>query len=317
MQKTRHLLSEWVRKKGTGNTATAHLIQFTYRFFANSYMQAAVSILGTVVIAVMIGKTYYGFWFWIAVVLYIITTLLIAWANEHVRDKIKDTKIFQNSLYGMGATLRCIAVNLQKCAKQLKKADDLSATKQVIDSSNIDFQTAAFIVCEQLRDRLSQKDEKDDVYVTVFQKIVDQRGSYCRMIAHSAKHEVTSYGKTYPIYPEHVDCFGNVEYHTYVFAKGIKSVTTFHTQDLVKEAFCFHENCVDRENQIQQYICIPISPANLDVTFLLQVDTNEQGFFGMSKKAVDDFAENTIYPYAQALLMAYEQSRVIAQLTSK
>ena len=37
----------------------------------------------------------------------------------------------------------------------------------------------------------------------------------------------------------------------------------------------------------------------------------------MSKKAVDDFAENTIYPYAQALLMAYEQSRVIAQLTSK
>ena len=134
------------------------------------------------------------------------------------------------------------------------------------------------------------------------------------MIAHSAKHEVTSYDKKYPILPDHKDQFGEVEYHTYVFAKGIKEVTSFHTKELVQEAFCVHESCEEREKSIQQYICIPISSAGLGVTFLLQVDTNEQNLFGTNKTAVDDFAKNTIYPYAQLLHMIYEQARVIEQL---
>lgn len=158
-------LTEWVRKKGTEDTAFAHFIQFVYLFFANSYVQAIVSIVGTVVIAVMIGQAYYGIWFWVASGLYAI-------------------------------------------------------------------------------------------------------------------------------------------------------VTSFHTRELVKDAFCVHEACAERENGIHQYICIPISPAGLGVTFLLQVDTNEQGLFGSSKTAVNDFGKNTIYPYAQLLHMIYEQSRVIEQLTA-
>lgn len=309
-------LTEWVRKKGTEDTAFAHFIQFVYLFFANSYVQAIVSIVGTVVIAVMIGQAYYGIWFWVASGLYAIATLLIAWANQHIRQKIKDTKAFQNALYGLGATLRCIAIPLQKCAKQLKKTDSKKRIAYIKTNCEIDFQSAAFAVCEKLRDTLSQKEEKDDVYVTVFQKKEENGSAYCKMIAYSAKHEVSSYDTQYPILPEHKDMFGKIEYHTYVFAAGIKEVTSFHTRELVKDAFCVHEACAERENGIHQYICIPISPAGLGVTFLLQVDTNEQGLFGSSKTAVNDFGKNTIYPYAQLLHMIYEQSRVIEQLTA-
>ena len=309
--------SEWIRKKGNEDSAIAYLIQFAYHLFANSYVQAIVSIVGTVVIAVMIGKSYYGALFKITVCCYAVTTFLIAWANQHIRQKIRDTRVFQNTLYGLSATLRSRAISLQKCAKNLKKAKTEMEATQVVTDSEIDFQTAAFAVCEKLHDTLSRNDEKDDVYITVFQKKEENNSAYCRMIAYSAKHEVSSYGAKYPIPPKDQAKFGEIEYHTYVFAKGIKEVTSFHTQQLVQEAFCVHETCEDREKEIQQYICIPISPAGLGVTFLLQVDCKEQGFFGSSKTSVNDFAKNTIYPYAQLLHMIYEQSRVVEQLISK
>jgi len=166
-----------------------------------------------------------------------------------------------------------------------------------------------------IRNTLSKKDEKDDVYVTVYQKKTTNIGTYCKMIAYSEDHEVTSYNKEYQILPEHKDKFGEIEYHTYVFAKELKEVTSFHSKELVEEAFCIHESCEERERKIQQYICIPISPAGLGVTFLLQVDTNEEGLFGSTEEAVNDFAKNIIYPYAQFLHMIYEQSRVVEQLT--
>ncbi|OUN10858.1 hypothetical protein [Flavonifractor sp. An91] len=317
MKKRKQPCSDWIRKKGTEDTVVAYLIQFIYHLFANSYIQAFVSIIGTVVIAVMIGKSYYGKWFCVAVFIYTIATFLIAWANEHIRQKIKDTKVFQGTLYGLSATLRSMAITLQKCAKNLKKAKTSEKATQIVLNSEIDFQAAAFAVCEKLHDTLSRKEEKDDVYVTVFQKKEENNSAYCRMIAYSAKHEVSSYDTKYSIPPKEKAQLGKIEYHTYVFAKGIKEVTSFHTKELVQKAFRVHESRENREKEIQQYICIPISPAGLGVTFLLQVDSNEQGFFGSSKSAVDDFAKNTIYPYAQLLHMIYEQSRVIEQLIAK
>ena len=54
MKKRKHSCSEWIREKGNEDTTVAYLIQFIYHVFANSYIQAIVSIIGTVVIAIML-----------------------------------------------------------------------------------------------------------------------------------------------------------------------------------------------------------------------------------------------------------------------
>lgn len=306
--------TEWIRIQGQKNTTIGHLIQFIYRFFANSFVQATTSILGTIIIAVLIGRGSYGWLFSICVILYCIFTILSAWANEHIRDKIRDTKVFQRALYGMATSMRTWAINLQKTAGFLKttlEKKDIDILKKL---DRIDFQSAACLVCETLRDTLSKNEEKDDVYVTVFQKTSPDK---CKMIAYSVNYEVSSYGVEYDIPSQNEeDLFGKIEYHSYVFYSGIKEITTFHTHELVMKAFVIHSNSEEREKNIQQFICIPISPAKLGVTFLLQVDTNVPNFFGDNKKAVDDFAKNIIFPFAQILHMAYEQSRMIEQLAS-
>lgn len=65
MKKILSALSEWVRSHGHHDTALGHLLQFIYRFFASWPIQAATSTLGTVVIASMFAKAYYGCFFWI------------------------------------------------------------------------------------------------------------------------------------------------------------------------------------------------------------------------------------------------------------
>lgn len=315
MKNGKHI-SEWVRKKGNENeeSALAYFIRFAYSVFSNRYVQAAVSLVGTIVIAVMIGFGYYDCGFWVVIAAYVVATFLIAWANGHVRQKNRDTKTFQHTLFGLGASLRAEAITFQKCAKKLKNVKNAEKAKQLVADGATDFQAAAFIVCEKLCDTLSRKGEKDVVYVTVFQKEQKDDELFCRMIAYSADHEVSSYEKKYPIPRKEEAKLGKIEYHTYVFAHSIKEVSSFHTQELVQKAFCFHEECEQREKAIHQYVCIPISPAGQGVTFLLQVDCSEPGRFGTNKTALDDFAKNTIYPYAQLLHMIYEQYRVIEQL---
>lgn len=310
----RSRITERVRIEGQKNTAMAHFIQFAYRFFANSIVQAITSILGTIIIAVLIGTGSYGILFWACAILYCIFTILSAWANEHIRDKIRDTKTFQHALYGMGAAMRTWAISLQKTAIFLKRTQE-KKNKDILEKlDRIDFQSAAFVVCQTLCSYLSKNEEKDDVYVTVYQRI---NTDSCKMIAHSADHEVSNYGIKYHIpAPCDDDLFGKIEYHSYVFHIGNKEITSFHTHELVMDAFVIHDKSKDREEDIQQYICIPISPAKLGVTFLLQVDTNIPNFFGDNKKAVNDFAKNVVFPFAQLLHMVYEQSRMIEQLVS-
>ena len=71
---------------------------------------------------------------------------------------------------------------------------------------------------------------------------------------------------------------------------------------------------MQEEENIQQYICIPITPSNMDVTFLLQLDTCVKDYFGDSIESVNEYIIENIYPFAQFLYMIYEEARTIEQL---
>lgn len=308
-------LKNWLRQKSYEGTTFSFFIKLMYGIFSNSYVQAGTSILGTVVIAIFIGRGYYGCYFWGTVIVYCMATILISWANQHLRKKVRDANIFQDALRGMSDILRAWAVMMQKSAKAINKVN-LTADKKylfpILDS--MDFQSAAFTVCEKLKRYLSEGREADGIYVTVYQRYVKDSESRCKMIAYSMNHEPTSYGQEYVI-PKSTDVkFGEVEFHSYVFAIERKDPLVFSTHDEIMSAFVLHNGCEEREEKIQQYICIPIAPAKEGVVFLLQIDTCLEGHFGQDKTAVEEFARNTIYPYAQALHLMYEQCRVMSQL---
>lgn len=308
-------IKSWIRTESRTDSAISDLIRFFYKVASHSYCQVIVSIVETTILGIFIEKDYYGLFFWITLVLYTIMMILIAWANEHIRDKIKDNKTFQSALFGLSTVLKSWAINMQKTAKGLNGID-VRENRQTVERllNAMDLQTAAFAVCEKLHDFLTRNGNPDDVYITVFQRYKDGGKNMCRMIAYSGNHEPTSYDVKYEIPEYSEDLLGNIEYHTYIFASGNKDVTSFPNPESLSKVFKFHPGCENRESRIQQLICIPISPAKKGVTLLLQVDTSISGVFGSTDTAVDEFAKNTVYPFAQFLHMMYEQVRVIDQL---
>lgn len=316
--KTISNLKSWLRGEAQKKNTFSFFILFLYMLFSNSYVSALASILGTVVIAVFIGKQYYGLWFWASVIIYVLTMIMISWANQHVKQKIKDTTAFHNSLKRMSQIMRAWATELQQAAKDIS---NLGNRRNKVNMNtalrSLNFQSAAFSACTCLNEALTNGEKSEDVYVTVYQRYQKDGADKCRMIAYSCNHEPTSYRRTYDI-PENIEmALGEVEYHTYLFALGNQELVILPDKESVETAFRLHPGCERREQEIQQYICIPITPAKKGVTFLLQVDTCVAGLFGNDEREVREFANNTVYPFAQFLHMVYEQARLIKQLTDK
>lgn len=312
-KKVRDFALAQARKEGVIATG----IKFLFQCFSNVFTQAIVTIVGTVVIGIMTSVNYFGSFFIMTVIAYCVSILLIAWTESYLREKVNEYRNLKQALFSIDIALRKWAISLQKCAKKLNNlsTDDSRAILTTI--SDIDFQTAAFSVCENLSEQLSKYYEKDDIYVTVFQKETDAGEDKCKMIAYSGNHQPSSYGISYkiPVFSE--ELYGKIEYHTYVFAKNETEISALHNHEKVEEAFKLHKECKGREEEIQQYVCVPISIAKLGVVFLLQIDTSVEGLFGKDHSTVINFAKTAIYPFAQFLHMIYEQGRTVEQLIKR
>lgn len=307
---------KWILAKIQKEDAISSLIKFAYFFFNNEYVQASISLIGTVAIGVMTAFKYFNAVLWITIVVYCGAVLLMAWANRYRKEKMNEARLLKQALIGMDIVLRTWGIKMQKCAQKLKDLS-LQADRETIKRilTETDFQAAAFLVCEKLCDSLSKYCENDDVYVTLYQKFKERDELECKMIAYSGDHEPSTYDVVYSIPKNSENLMGKIEYHTYVFAANNKDISTFCNSGEVEAAFVLHEKSKDREEEIQQYICAPIAPAKQGVTFLLQIDTRVPDLFGKDKESVDRFAKIAIYPFAQFLHMMYEQSRTIGQLT--
>lgn len=217
----------------------------------------------------------------------------------------------RGTLVGLSTVLKSWAVSMRKCAKGIWGN---SRPAQEKDFSGIDFQAAAFTVCKELHTVLSRTCDSEEIYITVFQRIREDGSDVCSMIAYSTIDEPNSYGDKYDIAAAQGKEFGTVEFHTYYFASGHKEIKAFVNAEEVKKAFVEHSCSSEREENIQQYICVPISPAKKGATFLIQIDTSIPGLFGKDTKSAVKFAKESIHPYAQFLHLVYEENRTIEQV---
>lgn len=320
MEKLRELrasIVRCIRRKAHSDSAFSFLINFLFRFFSSTIIAGLTTILGTIAIAVMVGKGYYEWPFWISCVVYCIFTLCIGWANGYMKHKVKDTQQFQKTLWGISTVLEAWAFIFQKSAKKLKNIDDIRSNPEAVNGalSEMDFQAAAITVCQRLSELLAGFKGLKEVYVTVYQRFKNPYGTdYCKMIAFSTNREPTSFNKKFPIPRNSNAKIGEIALHSYIFSSGKTDIFICPDKESVKKAFKIHEGCEEREKEICQYIGIPITPSHLGITFILQVDTSVPNLFGENKETIKEFSENTIVPFAQFLHMIYEQGRMVEQI---
>ena len=298
------------------NRTVSAFIHFLYEFFSNNYIQTAINFAGTTAIALMTAFQHFNVWLYIIIAMYGICLLFIAWAECYKKEQLIEAKNLAQSLRGMNIVLRKWAITHQETTKKIVNLSPRTI-KQTLPSTlaEINPQNAAIAVCENLQMHLTKFCESDDIYITVFQKFQSADDKFiCRMIAHSGDHSPSSYDNKYEILKNEDAKVGEIEYHTYIFSKDATDIYVLPNHEDVCKSFKKHNGCEDREEQIQQYIGVPIKIAKQGVTMLLQIDTNKKGLFGKTKEDVLKFAKTAIYPYAQFLHLVYEENKTVQQL---
>lgn len=81
----------------------------------------------------------------------------------------------------------------------------------------------------------------------------------------------------------------------------------------VNEAFKKLPGSVKREEEICQYIGIPIKTNRNEIELLLQIDISKENIFGKNEKQMKLFAKNILYPYAVLLHKTYERDLIFNQ----
>lgn len=308
-------LKEWLLAQKNKDSLFSDTIRFLYNLFSNGITEAIITIIGTVLIALLIGIQYFGPFFWIVIGIYVVSVLLMGLARIYQQERIKDISSLKQSLLCADAILCAWANRLQNCAKSIYDSSEKNLKSIKREIREINFQNAAFFVCENLARHLTRYYEDDNIYVTVYQKyLTDDNKEACKMIAYSGNHKPSSFWVEYEIPEYDANLYGTIEYHTYLFSLGNNEISVLCDRDEIKEAFVQHQENPDREEQIQQYIGIPIAIEKSCVTFLLQVDTNIPFLFGKDKYTVNKFSRIAIYPFAQFLHMVYEEARTIDQI---
>ena len=105
---TNNLYHKWIRRFAIKISSKENIlgtaVRLLYQLFSNEYANALISILGTIVIAVMIGTNYFDTLFYIFCVIYCVCVVFVAWANQYKKQIVHDNKILNQSLYGINVT---------------------------------------------------------------------------------------------------------------------------------------------------------------------------------------------------------------------
>lgn len=196
------------------------------------------------------------------------------------------------------------ATNIFRLNKAIEKyiSDNIPVSKQVFDKI-ADFQTTAFIISQSIHSLLKQEFGEDiKCEVTIMKK---ELYSTIKMIAYANNNNKlpSSYNKTYSFNEEDI-------FFVKLFKDPDSEIKCLSTKMEVQDKFKKLKGSKKREDEICQYIGIPIKTNRNIVELLLQIDVSKEKIFGTNEAEVVSFAKNILEPYAVLLHKAYERDLI-------
>lgn len=315
-------LHEWSQH----DTAMAHLLRFAFHLLRHWACQVVISVIGTIIIALLIGFQKINAWFWIACSIYVI--LLVGTAicknydgmtNAKVREELKNSQERADSnqfladriddeLKSLTTITSIASKRIYRVAREIKHN---GWSKQIKDFRELyGFQQISFAVCKEVYELFKQHFGMTSQWVTIYQRFESKDGDFCKMISYynADYQEPSSYKKEYSIKHSKKK---KVEYHTVLMGKSESTIAVLKDRQEIIDNFVFHTESSEREKQIQQYIGLAETVCNRNVFFILQIDTDIENGFGKSKEEICGFAEKYLKPYAILLAMHYEADRLL------
>lgn len=281
--------------------------------FGNKYTLVILDTIITIVISIHTSNIDLTSSEWLKrLYLYVGISLLInltcIWA-EHLQNKQNKLLNYFALVYEIHSKLQSsTSTKLYRVNKKLTKTIREGELEKGEINSIADFQTLSFDICNEIHSFILDYFNCEDSEVTIFQRFTSDNSEFVTMIAYknSQNRQPATYGQKFYL---------SQKKKNPLFVKIFKDINAdikvLHNKKAVKNEFSFFSESFNREQQICQYIGIPIRTNRNKVELLLQIDVSKSGTFGIRYKTVKKYAEEIFLPFATLLHCSYERDLIL------
>jgi len=241
------------------------------------------------------------------IVLYNWVTILIDSYQKYQEQTIKCVKEIVNRETVINDT---IGRKLFDITKSISSKSNLIPIKS--DFGNLSYQDVAALVCHNIYDAIKISTDKDTHQVSLMQRFKEKKTGvqYIKMI---------SYGNANQISPSIFDKHFYLDrdqsyYHVKIFNQNRNNIFILKNATEIKNEFVYGRNLND--NNIVQYIAIPVVSEDEGIVSLLQIEITEELLIGRTKEEIREFVK-PFMAYIHILTVNYYQDQLFKVLVKK
>lgn len=283
------------------------------KIFGNRFCMAVMDLLMTVIISLHTSKVDFESKEWkIKLIAYVFIAVFIngiCILADSMRNMAEKTYRYYDEAYKIQNKINYkTATYLYRVNKRIVSA--IKERKIEIGALNsiADFQTLSFMICSELCDFIVDIFECD-CEVTIFQRFTDTKNKdFVKMIAfkNSKNHQPSTYGKEFKLSskdkcPVFVSIFNDLN----------EEIEILHNKKTVANEFKYFEGSKNREQEICQYVGIPIKTNRGKVEIVLQIDVAKEKALGKNYNQLKQFAEYILLPFCSLLHCSFERDLIL------
>ncbi len=312
-----------IKKMSRKNKKIGIIIFYFYTLLKSSYVRTLVNFLFTIVFAFQMRLSdfdtynfnqqefYKDKWHilitCVFIVLYNWFTILIDSYQKYQEKTIKCVKEIVNRETVINDT---IGRKIYDITKSISAKSSLIPTKS--DFGNLSYQDVAALVCHNIYDAIKISTENDSHQVSLMQRFKEKKTGiqYIKMI---------SYGNANQISPSIFDKHFYLDrdqsyYHVKIFNKNQNNIFILKNASEIAKEFVYGKS--SNENNVAQYIAIPVVCENEGIVSLLQIETTEEFLIGRTKEEIREYVK-PFMAYIHILTVNYYQSELFKVLVKK
>lgn len=281
-----------------------------FKLFTSDILNAIINIILPIIISIRCTDYSNDTNWWLSTIIIIIIIIIfniISVILKNIQEKQnKNLNIIYKCYNDQSTINKKAATKIYRLNKSINGyiKDGTPINKKVFDKI-ADFQTLSFIVCESIRNMLVTEYGKD---IKCEVTLMKNDSGNIKMLSYSNDDNKipSSYTKNFNY--DDIDI-----YFVKLFKDLNAEITCLPNKKSVNDNFKKIKGSEKREDQICQYIGIPIKTDRNEIELLLQIDVSKNNVFGKNKEQVLSFAKNILYPYATLLHKSYERDLIFSQ----
>ena len=313
----------FIKKMSKNYKIIGSILSCIYKLLKSSYIRTFVNFLFTIVFAFQMKladfdafnfnqlEFYKDKWHilitCVFIVLYNFATILIDSYQKYQNQAIKCIKEVINRETVINDT---IGRKLYEITKSISSKSNIIPIKS--DFANLNYQDITALVCHNIYDAIKISTNKDSHQVSLMQRFKDKRTGiqYIKMI---------SYGNANQISPSIFDKYFYLNkdfnyYHVKIFNDNQNKIYILKNAAEIKKELVYGKKF--NENNIVQYIAIPVVCENEGIVSLLQIEITEEMLIGRTNEEIREFVK-PFMAYIHILTVSYYQNELFKVLVKK